>query len=91
MPSPSTMAESDCNAESEYDGRVRLQCRVRVRWPSPTAMPSPSTMSESDCNAESEWCGRVTFDRIRVMCPNHPGRVRLAVRNILAESDWLAE
>ena len=41
--------------------------------------------------AEYEWCVRVTFDRIRVMCPNHPGRVRLAVRNILAESDWLAE
>ena len=30
--------------------------------------------------AEYEWCGRVTFDRIRVMCPNHPGRVRLADR-----------
>ena len=48
--------------------------------------------------AEYEWCGRVTFDRIRVMCPNHPCRVRLAGRMSfsrvtynrvnLAESEW---
>ena len=57
MPSPSTVAESDCNAEYEYDGRVRLQCRVRVRWPSPTAMQSPSDEAEyqEDGRVILEW------------------------------------
>ena len=92
------MAEYDCNAESEYHGRVR----VRVRWPSTTAMPSPSTMAESDCNAESEYNGRVRLQcRVRARWPspselrNHPGRVLMKCRirlNFgrveLAEPEW---
>ena len=42
--------------------------------------PSPNGMTDS------EWNGRV-----RMSWPNHPGRVRISRRNILAESDWLAE
>ena len=84
MPSPSTVAESDCNAESEYDVRVRLQCRVRVVWPSDLR---PNTSDVSESSWPSPTC-----------CPKHPGRVRLAGRmNFsrvtfnrvnLAESEW---
>ena len=69
-------------AESEYDGRVRVQ------WPSPNAMAESEydgrVILEWPCPnglAESEWSGR-----IRVVwpspneLPNHPGRVRLAGR-----------
>ena len=99
MPSPSTMAEPECNgrvrmqwpspnamAESEYNGRVILE------WPSPTGCPNPSGLAESDWLSESEWSGRVTLAESEDAWPSPNGLASLTgCPNVLAESSWPSE
>ena len=75
--------------ESEWNGRVRMG---QLSPNGLAEFPWSSSRTDWPNHRGQVWIGWSTrTGRIRMSRPNHPGRVRLAGRITLVESDWLAE
>ena len=95
-PSPSGMAESEWNGRVlmvEFENRLAESSWLSLDRvaDSESSWPNPNELADSESSwpstlelAESSWPSPIDW-------PNHPGRVRLADRITLTESDWLAE